>query len=92
MANSLPCHGRDTRQGHYMITIKMGYIMGKQIYLTTKEIEALNDVASEWSQIMGSGEETAELVDEKMKNGLGSALYKLNKGGYAERIYSKYVK
>lgn len=66
--------------------------MGKQIYLTTKEIEALNDVASEWSQIMGSGEETAELVDEKMKNGLGSALHKLNKGGYAERIYSKYVK
>lgn len=66
--------------------------MGKQIYLTNKEIEALNDVASEWGQIMGSGEETAELVDEKMQDGLGSALYKLNKGGYAERIYSKYAK
>lgn len=66
--------------------------MGKQIYLTAKEIKALNDVASEWSQIMGSGEETAELVDEKMKDGLGSALYKLNKGSNAEDLYTKYIK
>ena len=66
--------------------------MGRQIYLSDKEIEALRDVATEWCSIMGDGEDTYELANEKLDSGLGSALYKLYKGCYGARAYEEYKK
>lgn len=63
--------------------------MSRNIYLTDKEIRALTDTCSEWSQIMGDGDEP-ELVDERLNEGLGSALRKLYKGTNAERVYTNY--
>lgn len=63
-----------------------------QLYLSEKEAMALRDVATEWCSIMGDGEETFECVDEKLNNGLGSALYKLYKGRKGQRVYEKYAR
>lgn len=65
--------------------------MGKQIYFSNKEIQALRDAASEWCSIMGEGEETFECVGEALENGLGSALYKLYKGCVGARAYEEYA-
>lgn len=64
---------------------------GKRVYLTDKEIKALVDTASEWEQIMNDGEDTAGCVEERLKDGLGSALYKLYSSERAKRTYSRYV-
>lgn len=66
--------------------------MGRQIYLSDKEIQSLIDTCSEWASIMGDGEYTIDCVKERMYNGLGSALYKLNKDRVTEHIYKKYIK
>lgn len=62
-----------------------------QVYLTEKEILALIDCATEWCDMMSSGnEKSAELVNERLSNGLGSALYKLYKGRNGQRAYEEY--
>ena len=64
---------------------------GRNIYLTEKEQKALIDAASEWCQIMCDGdEESCNSVEERLNNGLGSALRKLYKGRNGERIYKDY--
>jgi hypothetical protein len=65
--------------------------MGRNIYLTEKEIKALRDTSGEWCEIMRGGDEDAcESVDNRLKNGLGSSLKKLYKGLNGERIYKDY--
>lgn len=65
--------------------------MGRSIYLTEKEMQALRDSATEWCEMMGNGDEEAnKCVEERMENGLGSAMRKLYKGCNAERIYQDY--
>ena len=63
--------------------------MGRSIYLTDKEISALRDTSSEWCDMMSSGDDVTP-VDERLKNGLGSALKKLHKGTNGEKIYKEY--
>lgn len=63
---------------------------GKHIYFTQKELSALIDSCEEWNQIMREGEETCETVEERMNNGLGSALRKLYRGRNGEKVYSGY--
>lgn len=64
--------------------------MGRSIYFTAKEMAALRAAASEWCEIMADGEETVDGVQEKLDNGLGSALKKLYKGLNGERAYKDY--
>lgn len=66
--------------------------MGKQVYLSSKEIEALVSTAGEWCEIMSSGDDTIKDVENRLQNGLGSALYKLSNNNDSRRIYSKYIK
>lgn len=64
---------------------------GRNVYLTEKEIKALIDASTEWCEIMGSGDkESCDNVEERLNNGLGSALRKLYKGRKGERIYKDY--
>lgn len=64
-----------------------------QVYLTEKEVLALIDSATEWYSIMGDGDEAShEQAEERMNNGLGSALYKLYKGRNGQRIYEEYAR
>lgn len=63
---------------------------GKSIYLTNNEILALTATCSEWESIMSEGEETADLVDDRLKEGLGSALKKLYKGREGQKAYLDY--
>lgn len=63
-----------------------------QVYLTTKETEALIDIANEWCNMMEDGDEdSCKRVDETLDNGLGSALYKLYKGRNGQKHYEEYV-
>lgn len=65
--------------------------MGRTIYLSEKEITALTATAGEWGEMMNSGdEESRKCTEERMENGLGSALKKLHKGRNGERIYKDY--
>lgn len=64
--------------------------MGRNIYLTKKEITLLRQTATEWCEIMAEGDETAEHVDEMLEGGLGSALRKLYKGLNGEETYKHY--
>lgn len=64
-----------------------------QVYLTDKEVTALIETATEWYSIMGDGDEhSCEQAEERMDNGLGSALYKLYKGRYGQRNYEDYAR
>lgn len=63
---------------------------GKAIYLTNNEILALTATCSEWESIMNEGEETAHLVDERLDEGLGSAMKKLYRGREGQKIYNTY--
>lgn len=64
-----------------------------QVYLTEKEILALIKSATEWYSMMGDGDEEAyEQGEERMDNGLGSALYKLYKGRDGQKHYKKYAR
>lgn len=42
--------------------------MGRQIYLSDKEIQSLIDTCSEWASIMRDGEYTIDCVEERMYN------------------------
>ena len=64
---------------------------GRNIYLTEREQQALIDSSVEWCSMMGDGdEESCNHVEERLNNGLGSALRKLYKGRNGERIYKDY--
>lgn len=63
---------------------------GRTIYLTNDEILALTAICSEWESMMSEGEETAHLVDERLDEGLGSALKKLYKGREGQKAYKEY--
>ena len=64
-----------------------------QVYLTDKELLALVHSAEEWCSIMRDGdEESCNATQEKLDNGLGSALYKLYKGRNGQRAYKEYAK
>ena len=64
--------------------------MGKQIYLTEKEIDAVLATCTEWSDIMSQGEETNHLVEERLQEGLGSAIRKVGDGRIIAGIYGSY--
>lgn len=65
--------------------------MGRSIYFSDKEIKALVDTSGEWCEMMESGDEkSCQLSDERLNDGLGSALKKLYKGREGERIYKDY--
>lgn len=63
---------------------------GKSIYLTNNEILALTATCSEWESMMSEGEETAHLVDERLDEGLGSAIKKLYSGREGQKVYENY--
>jgi len=64
---------------------------GRNIYLTQKEQQALRETASEWCDIMcGGNAEACDCVEERLNEGLGSALRKLYKGLNGERLYTGY--
>lgn len=59
--------------------------MGRNIYFTNKEICALRDTSGEWTEMMQSGDKNSKAcVEERLDNGLGSALRKLYKGSGCE--------
>lgn len=66
--------------------------MGRNIYLTNKEIQALRSSAAEWCDMIGEGEDETclDALNERLENGLGSALRKLYKGCNGESVYRKY--
>lgn len=65
--------------------------MGRTIYLSEKEIAALSNTAGEWCEMMDSGDkDSRKCVEERLENGLGSALRKLYKGQRIERVYEDY--
>lgn len=64
--------------------------MGRSIYFTDKELAALRSSASEWCEIMAEGEQTIDHAQDRLDNGLGSALKKLYKGCNGERAYKDY--
>lgn len=65
--------------------------MGRTIYFSDKEMAALRDTAGEWCSMMGDGnEDSVQCVDERLHDGLGSALKKLYKGSNGYRIYKSY--
>lgn len=65
--------------------------MGRNIYLADKEQKALRDASSEWCDIMQCGDsKSCDLVEERLEDGLGSALKKLYKGLNGETIYKDY--
>lgn len=63
---------------------------GKAIYLTNNEILALTATCSEWESMMSEGEETVHLVDERLDEGLGSAMKKLYSGREGQKAYENY--
>lgn len=64
--------------------------MGKRIYLTEKEIDAVLNTCTEWSDMMSQGEETVYLVEERLQEGLGSAIRKVGDGRIIGGIYGSY--
>ena len=65
--------------------------MGRSIYFSDNEISELVDASEQWCEMMCSGDEKcADIVQESLNNGLGSALRKLRKGTNGERIYKDY--
>lgn len=63
--------------------------MGRNIYFTDKELNAIRASCGEWIEMMSDGD-SLEPVDERLDNGLGSAMKKLYKGLNGERIYKDY--
>lgn len=65
--------------------------MGRNIYLSEKEILALIETSGEWVDMMMDGDVPAQkCVNDRLNNGLGRALKKLYKGCNGERIYKDY--
>ena len=62
--------------------------MGKNMYLNDNEIYAVIHTAEEW--LVQHEEDNPEMVDKRMKNGLGSVLKKLYQDTRREKTYKKY--
>ncbi len=60
------------------------------ISLTDREIELVLSACGQYIEIMGEGEDTHEYTNYEIETGLGSALRKISKGRYGERVYGKY--
>ena len=60
------------------------------ISLTKREIELVLSACGQYIEIMSQGEDTHEYTNYEIETGLGSALRKLSKGRYGERVYRKY--
>lgn len=60
------------------------------IYLTDKEREQLIAAVGNYLDMMSTTEE--DLISDVLEDGLGSALYKLYKGRYGQKLYKKYCK
>lgn len=63
--------------------------MGRSIYLTDKEIKAVLATCGEWLEMMSDGDDQTP-IEERLDNGLESAMKKLYKGLNGERIYKDY--
>lgn len=63
--------------------------MGRSIYLTDKEIKAVRATCGELLEMMSDGDVQTP-IEERLDNGLGSAMKKLYKGLNGERIYKDY--
>lgn len=70
--------------------------MGRNIYLSDKEISQLIYTSTEWIDMMEDksfqceDEEYINDIKESLNNGLGSALRKLYKGKVGEKLYKDY--
>lgn len=60
------------------------------ISLTDREIELVLSSCIQYIELMGQGEDTHEYTIYEVETGLGSALRKLSKERYGERVYAKY--
>lgn len=60
------------------------------ISLTDIEIQRVLDACMQYMEIMGEGEDTHEYTIYELETGLGSALRKISKGRYGQRVYKKY--
>lgn len=64
--------------------------MGRSIYFTDKEINAVRASCNEWLEVMGYGEDTITAMEERLNGGLGSALKKLHKGCVDRELFKEY--
>lgn len=60
------------------------------ISLTNIEIERVLDACTEYLEMLGQGEDTHDYTVYSLETGLGSALRKISKGRYGQRVYAKY--
>ena len=60
------------------------------VSLTDIEIQRVLDACIEYMELMGQGEDTHEYTIYELDTGLGSALRKLSKGRYGQRVYAGY--
>ena len=60
------------------------------ISLTEREIELVLSACGQYIEIMEDGDDTHEYTIYELDTGLGSALRKLSKGRYGQRVYGKY--
>lgn len=60
------------------------------ISLTNIEIERVLDACAEYLEILGSAEDTHDYTVYTLETGLGSALRKISKGRYGQRVYAMY--
>lgn len=63
---------------------------GISIYLTEQEQDMLIEYATQAISILGEAEGTWEQTEDDLKNGLGSAMYKIYKGRNGQRNYKQY--
>lgn len=60
------------------------------ISLTDREIEMVLSACLQYIEIMGEGENTHDYTNYELETGLGSAIRKISKGRYGQRVYAKY--
>lgn len=60
------------------------------ISLTEREIELVLSACGQYIELMENGEDTHEYTIYELDTGLGSALRKLSKGRYSQRVYAGY--
>lgn len=60
------------------------------VSLTDIEIQRVLDACGAYMEIMGQGEDTHEYTVYEIETGLGSALRKISKGKYGQRVYAEY--
>lgn len=52
---------------------------GKQIYFTEKELILVRQAVNGYVEMMGEGENTFEIIEEELENGLSKAIDKIGK-------------